>query len=71
MRIPSHLLLRWLGPASLLLGMGAEARAQEAHDHMNMAMPAQAASPAGTVSPPYVLNDVLQRRGRFAKRLHG
>ncbi len=38
--------LALLVPVSMLLGMGAEARAQEAHDHMNMAMPAQAPASA-------------------------
>jgi len=43
MRIQSRLsLVSVLLPACLLLGLGAEARAQETHDHMNMAMPAQA-----------------------------
>mgnify|MGYP001600557140 CR=1 FL=1 len=42
MRIPTHLLLRVLMPASLLLGIGGGAHAEDAHEHMNMAMPAGA-----------------------------
>jgi cell migration-inducing and hyaluronan-binding protein len=43
MRTPSRLpRLSWLLPAALILGAAADAGAQENHDHMNMAMPAQA-----------------------------
>ncbi len=47
MRIHSRLRrLALLVPASLLLGIGAQAGAQDAHDHMNMAMPANAPAAA-------------------------
>ncbi len=47
MRIQTRLLrLALLIPASLLLGMASEAGAQEAHDHMAMAMPAKAPAAA-------------------------
>ena len=39
--------LALLLPASLLLGIAAEAGAQESHDHMKMAMPAAASAAAG------------------------
>jgi cell migration-inducing and hyaluronan-binding protein len=42
MRTTSRLFrLSWLLPAALVLGAAAEAGAQDSHDHMNMAMPAQ------------------------------
>jgi cell migration-inducing and hyaluronan-binding protein len=47
MRIPSHLLLRLLVPASLLLGTTAAASAQEDHAHMKMPAPAAASSAVG------------------------
>ena len=51
MRLRSHLLrLALLAPVALLLGVGAEARAQDAHDHMKMDMPAQGPAATAKVS---------------------
>ncbi|HEY5410077.1 MAG TPA: G8 domain-containing protein, partial [Caulobacteraceae bacterium] len=49
MRLQPRLLrLALLVPASLLLGIASEAGAQETHDHMNMAAPAQAPAAASS-----------------------
>jgi cell migration-inducing and hyaluronan-binding protein len=45
---PRRLLLSWLLPSTLLLGIGVEAGAQDAHAHMDM--PAQGSAAAGPAS---------------------
>ena len=48
MRMPSGVFLSSvIVPVCLLLGLAGEAGAQEAHDHMNVAMPAKASASAG------------------------
>ena len=51
MRLRSHLFrLALMAPVALLLGVSAEARAQDAHEHMKMDMPAQGPAATAKVS---------------------